>query len=50
VNAGLYGKAKAAASSDSELPVIGQFKGEVSNKPPKAKIAADGHTVITSGR
>src|SRR3954469_3384982 len=38
VNAGLYGKAKAVPSSDSELGVRGQFSGEVSNRPPKAKI------------
>lgn len=50
VNAGLYGKAKAVASSDSELPISGEFKGAVSNKPPKADIAGDGHTVIESNR
>src|SRR3954471_19384068 len=50
VNAGLYGKARAVASADSELPIRGQFKGEVSNKPPKAKIADDGKTVIESDR
>jgi hypothetical protein len=50
VNAGLYGKAKAVASGDSELPVRGEFKGAVSNKAPKARIAADGKTVIESGR
>jgi hypothetical protein len=50
VNAGLYGKAKAVASGDSELPVRGEFKGEVSNKPPKAHIADDGKTVIESDR
>jgi hypothetical protein len=50
VNAGLYGKAKAVASGNSELPVRGEFKGEVSNKPPKAKIADDGKTVIESNR
>jgi hypothetical protein len=50
VNAGLYGKAKAVATGDSELPVTGQFKGAVSNKPPKARIANDGTTVINSGR
>jgi hypothetical protein len=46
VNAGLYGKAKAVASSDSELPISGEFEGEVSNKAPKARIAEDGRTVI----
>jgi hypothetical protein len=50
VNAGLYGKAKAVASSDSEFGVIGEFKGKISNKPPKARIADDGHTVIESNR
>jgi hypothetical protein len=50
VNAGLYNKAHAVASSDSKLPISGQFRGAVSNKPPKAKIADNGHTVITSGR
>jgi hypothetical protein len=50
VNAGLYGKSKAVASGDSELPVRGEFKGEVSNKPPKAHIADDGSTVIESDR
>jgi hypothetical protein len=49
VNAGLYGKAKAVASGDSELPVKGEFKGEVSNKAPKARISDDGKTVIESG-
>src|SRR3954469_5861750 len=50
VNAGLYGKARAVASSDSELGVRGQFTGEVSNKAPKARVSDDGHTVIESGR
>jgi hypothetical protein len=50
VNAGLYGKAKAVATGDSELAVRGEFKGEVSNKPPKARIADDGKTVIESNR
>lgn len=50
VNAGLYGKAKAIPSGDSELPVSGEFSGTVSNKAPKARVAADGHTVINSGR
>ena len=50
VNAGLYGKARAVAAGDSELPVRGEFKGEVSNKAPKARIADDGKTVIESGR
>ena len=47
VNAGLYGKAKAIASGDSELPITGEFQGEVSNKAPKARIAEDGKTVVT---
>ena len=49
VNAGLYGKAKAVPSSDSE-PLNGEFKGEVSNRAPKARIAEDGHTVIEGTR
>jgi hypothetical protein len=50
VNAGLYGKARAVASGDSEMPVRGEFKGEVSNKPPTARIGDDGKTVIDSNR
>jgi hypothetical protein len=50
VNAGLYGKARAAASADSEMPIRGAFTGEVSNRAPKARIASDGHTVIESNR
>src|SRR4051812_25802999 len=50
VNAGLYGKARAVATGDSEFPVRGEFKGEVSNKPPKARIGDDGKTVIESNR
>jgi hypothetical protein len=50
VNAGLYGKAKAVAAQDSPQPITGEFKGDVSNKPPNARIAADGHTVIESNR
>jgi hypothetical protein len=50
VNAGLYGKAKAVSSSGSALPISGEFKGVVSNKAPKAKIADNGTTVIESGR
>jgi hypothetical protein len=46
VNAGLYGKAKAVASADSEVPISGEFEGEVSNKAPKARVAGDGKTVI----
>ena len=50
VNAGLYGKAKAVTSSGSALPLSGEFKGTVSNKAPKARIADNGTTVIESGR
>lgn len=46
VNAGLYGKAKAVASEDSRLPLAGEFKGEVSDEAPKARIADDGRTVV----
>lgn len=46
VNAGLYGKAKAVASEDSTLPISGEFKGEVSDEAPKARIADDGQTVV----
>jgi hypothetical protein len=49
VNAGLYGKAKAVAASDSP-PLVGQFKGEVSNKAPTARIANNGVTVIEGSR
>ena len=48
VNAGLYGKAKAVAASDS-APISGVFEGEVSRKAPKATIGPDGHTVIEEG-
>src|SRR3954463_11293084 len=50
VNAGLYGKAKAVASGNSEFRTVGVFKGEVSNKPPKAKIGDAGKTGIESNR
>jgi hypothetical protein len=50
VNAGLYGKAKSVAAADSPHAVSGEFRGDISNKPPKAKIANDGHTVIDSGQ
>src|SRR3954453_5736283 len=50
VNAGLYGKAKAVASGNSEFRTVGVFRGEVSNKAPKARIGNDGHTVIESNR
>jgi hypothetical protein len=47
VNAGLYGKAKAVPASGS-APVSGEFKGKVSNKPPKATIGPDGRSIIES--
>jgi hypothetical protein len=49
VNAGLYGKAKAVAASDS-APISGVFQGNVSGKAPNARVADDGHTVITGNR
>ena len=49
VNAGLYGKAKAVAASDS-APISGAFSGEVSNKAPKSRVADDGKTVIEGTR
>jgi hypothetical protein len=48
VNAGLYGKARAVAASGG-APITGEFKGIVSNKPPKAIVGPDGTTVITQG-
>lgn len=48
VNAGLYGKAKAVAASGGG-PISGEFKGDVSNKAPKATVGDDGTTVIQSG-
>jgi hypothetical protein len=48
VNAGLYGKAKAVPASGGG-PISGEFKGEVSNKAPKATVGEDGKTVIESG-
>jgi hypothetical protein len=50
VNAGLYGKAKATAAPDSDLPISGEFEGQVSNKAPKARIADDGRTFVTGGQ
>jgi hypothetical protein len=50
VNAGLYGKADAVAAADSRLPISGEFKGAVSNTPPKARVADNGRTVIESGQ
>jgi hypothetical protein len=49
VNAGLYGKAKAVASEDSEQPISGEFNGEVSDEAPKARVAEDGKTVVNEG-
>jgi hypothetical protein len=49
VNAGFYGKAKAVAASDSP-PIAGEFRGQVSNKAPTARVADDGHTVIRGKR
>jgi hypothetical protein len=47
VNAGLYGKAKAVPAAGGG-PIAGEFKGEVSNKAPKAIVGDDGKTVIES--
>ena len=44
VNAGLYGKAK-AAPGNTGLPLAGTFTGEVSNEAPKTRVADDGKTV-----
>ena len=49
VDAGFYGKAKAVAASDSP-PISGEFLGSVSNKAPNARVADDGHTVVTGNR
>lgn len=43
VNAGLDGKAKAVAQGG---PIQGEFKGEVDDRAPDARIADDGRTVI----
>jgi hypothetical protein len=48
VNAGLYGKAKAAAAQGGP-PIAGVFQGTISNKPPQATIGPDGQTIIESG-
>jgi hypothetical protein len=47
VAAGLNGKAKAILKSGGTPH--GEFTGLVSNKAPKATVADDGHTVVTSG-
>ena len=46
VNAGLYGNAKAVPAGGTRLS--GVFKGTISDRAPKAQIANDGHTVVTS--
>jgi hypothetical protein len=48
VNAGLYGKARAVPASGGG-PISGEFKGDISNKAPKATVGPDGHTVIEQG-
>ena len=48
VNAGLYGKARAVPAAGGG-PISGEFKGEISQKAPKATIAPDGTTVIERG-
>ena len=47
VAAGLNGKAKAILASGGTP--AGEFKGVVSGKAPQARVADNGHTVITSG-
>jgi hypothetical protein len=47
IAAGLNGKAKAILSSGGTPR--GEFTGIVSGKAPQAKVADDGHTVVTSG-
>jgi hypothetical protein len=47
VAAGLNGKAKAVLASGGTPG--GQFTGTVSGKAPSAKVADDGHTVVTNG-
>jgi hypothetical protein len=48
VAAGLQGKAKAVALGGG--PVLGSFKGTVSDTPPQSRVADDGHTVINGTR
>jgi hypothetical protein len=45
VNAGLAGKAKAVPAQQGGA-ISGVFTGEVSQKPPQAHIAENGHTVV----
>jgi hypothetical protein len=47
IAAGLNGKAKAILASGAAP--AGEFKGVISGKAPQAKVADDGHTVVTSG-
>jgi len=47
VKAGLFGKAKAQASPDSE-PIAGEFRGVVTNEAPAARVGDDDRTVIPS--
>ena len=46
VAAGLNGKARAVLASGGKP--TGEFSGVISNKPPQAKVADDGKTVVTS--
>jgi hypothetical protein len=47
VAAGLNGKARAVLAGGGTP--TGQFSGTVSDKAPQAKVADDGHTVVTGG-
>ena len=44
VSAGLDGKAKAVTTAGQR--VAGVFTGTITNKPPNARVADDGHTII----
>jgi hypothetical protein len=46
IAAGLNGKARAVLSSGGTP--TGVFEGTISNKAPQAKVADDGHTIVTS--
>jgi hypothetical protein len=48
VSAGLDGKAK-AVDADGRLPQ-GSFAGRISDKPPQARVAEDGKTVVSGTR
>ncbi|MEA2448634.1 MAG: hypothetical protein QOG63_566 [Thermoleophilaceae bacterium] len=50
VNAGLYGKAVAIAAAGSNLPVSGEFKGEVSNTPPQAHVGGPNDSTVIEGQ